>query len=125
MVTMKSADRPDGRPARNQPGRLTVSDAETTEWQRLTISGDGGDIYIEVVGHGGREQVGVLDSLPFQTITTMITNIAQGIGGAIKATKPNKASVELGLEFGVQEGKLVALIARGSGKANLKIKLEW
>jgi hypothetical protein len=102
-----------------------MSDVERTEWQRLTIPGNHGDVYIEVVMQGGREDVGILDSLPFGQISGMISGVAQGIGDAIKAVKPNKSSVELGLEFGMQEGKLVALIARGSGKANLKIKLEW
>jgi hypothetical protein len=51
--------------------------------------------------------------------------IPRGIGETLERAKPKKATVELGVEFGIEEGKLVALIARGSGKANLKITLEW
>jgi hypothetical protein len=102
-----------------------MADDETTEWQPLLIPGSSGDLYIEVVPRGGRESVGILDSFPFDKITAMIFDVAEGIGNGLKAAKATKASVELGLEFGLQEGKLVALIARGSGKANLKVKLEW
>ena len=98
----------------------------STEWQKVELPGeDSADVYIEVLRGGGREEVGLLDSIPFEQVTEVLGSIAQGIGSTLEKTKPSKASVELGVEFGLKNGKLVALIARGSGKANLKISLEW
>ncbi len=44
---------------------------------------------------------------------------------ALARVKPTKASVELGLEIGVEAGQLTALLVKGTGKANLKITLQW
>jgi hypothetical protein len=45
--------------------------------------------------------------------------------GAVQKAKPSRAAVEIGLEFGLEAGKAVTLIARGTGKANLRVTLEW
>jgi hypothetical protein len=58
-------------------------------------------------------------------ITATLGKIAAGLGTAIAKAKPTKASVELGLELGLESGALVTLIARGTGTANLKVTLEW
>lgn len=96
-------------------------DESSTGWQQLGDSG----VFIEVELRGGREDVGLLDSIPFERVTTLVGEIAHHIGSAIKKAQPSKATVEVGIEFGLEEGKLVALIARGSTKANLKISMEW
>jgi len=97
-----------------------------TEWQPIKFSDTGeGGLYFEVIVRSSREKVGLLDSIPIDRITTLLSGVAQVIGNALETAKPKKASAELGVEFGLEEGKLVALIARGTGKANLKIKLEW
>ena len=99
---------------------------ERTQWQPITLPGDDGrTIYFEIVPRGGREKVGILESIPFDEVTELLTGIANGIGGILEKVKPKKANIELGVEFGLESGKLVAFIARGTGKANLKIGLEW
>jgi Trypsin-co-occurring domain 1 len=99
---------------------------EDTKWQKLKLSDeDDRQIYLEVLDRGGRQEVGILDSIPFEQVIELIGEIAQGIGNTLDKAKPTKASVELGVEFGLENGQLVGLIARGSGKANLKISLEW
>lgn len=101
-------------------------DSSRTEWQKVELPGeDSADVYIEVLHRGGREEVGLLDSIPFEKVTEILGAIAEKIGNTLEKTKPSKASVELGIEFGLKNGELIALIARGSGKANLKIVLEW
>lgn len=95
-----------------------------TDWQPIDL-GDGARAYIEVLPRGGREEVGVLEAIPFDRVVETLAKIADGIGGAIEKAKPRKAAVEIGFEFGLESGKLVALIARGTGKANLKVTLEW
>jgi Trypsin-co-occurring domain 1 len=91
---------------------------ERTQWQKIKLAEDDSrQIYLEVLDRGGRQEVGILDSIPGK--------IAQSIGDSLERSKPSKATVELGVEFGLENGQFVALIARGSGKANLKISLEW
>lgn len=103
-----------------------MTDSRRTQWQRVELPGeDGIKIYLEAVHRGGREQVGIIDSIPFEQVTEILVKIAQGIGDTVKKTQPNKATVELGIEFALEGGQLVALIARGTGKANLKLGLEW
>lgn len=99
---------------------------DRTTWQPVMLPGDEGRrIYFQVVPLGGREEVGLLDSIPFAYVTEILTSIASAIGDTLEKAKPKKAVVEIGVEFGLEEGKLVALIARGTGKANLKLSLEW
>jgi hypothetical protein len=103
-----------------------MSDNERTEWRAISpaISSEDG-LYVELLVRSGREQVGLLDTIPFERITSLLGTVSRLVGDALEKANPSKASAELGVEFGLQEGKLVALIARGTGKANLKIKLEW
>ncbi len=97
---------------------------ERTDWQPIDL-GDGARAYLEVIPRGGREEVGVLEAIPFDQVVETLGQIANGIGGAIEKAKPRKAAVEIGVEFGLEAGKLVTLIARGTGKASLKVTLEW
>jgi hypothetical protein len=102
-----------------------MTDAQT-QWQKIELPGKSDhQIYMEVLHRGGREEVGILDSIPFEQVTEILGVIAQNIGNTLEKAKPTKASVELGVEFGLENGQFVALIARGSAKANLKIALEW
>ena len=61
----------------------------------------------------------------FEGVIDAIEGIALGVQSALAKVKPSKASVELGLEIGVEAGQLTALLVKGTGKANLKITLQW
>jgi hypothetical protein len=97
---------------------------ERTHWQPIQLA-DGAKAYLEVIPRGGREEVGILEAIPFDRVVETLGQIANGVGGAIEKAKPSKAAVEIGVEFGLEAGKRVTLIARGTGKANLKVTLEW
>lgn len=99
---------------------------ERSQWQKIKLNGESDrQIYLEVLDRGGPKEVGILDSIPFEQLTEILGQIAQRIGDSLERTSPSKACVEQGVEFGLENGQLVALIARGSGKANLKVSLEW
>ena len=101
-------------------------DEREREWQQIELPGEHeGQVFLEVLPQGGREEVGLLESIPFEQVTNLLGGIADEISKTLEKAKPKRASVELGVEFGIKDGALVALIARGSGKANLKIGLEW
>ena len=62
---------------------------------------------------------------PFSDLIAPIEGIATTISSVIDKVKPKKTSVEFGIEVSGEPGKLTALLVKGSGKANLKITLEW
>ncbi len=63
--------------------------------------------------------------LSFKDATDAIEAITGAIAATINKVKPDKATVELGLDIGVKSGKLTTLLVEGSGKGNLKITLQW
>ena len=99
---------------------------ECTQWQKVNLGGERGrQIYLEVLDRGGRREVGILDSIPFEQVTQIFSELSQRIGDSLQKSRANKACVEIGVEFGIENGQLVALIARASGKTNIKISIEW
>lgn len=63
--------------------------------------------------------------LEIEGIQGAIEGIGQLVIGALKDLAPRKASAEFAIEVGLESGQLTALWVKGSGKANLKITLEW
>lgn len=85
---------------------------------------DGKQIKVEVTAIGGEEDVSS-SIQSFEQVTGAIEGIAKSVLGTIERIKPKKAVVEFGLELATESGQLTALLVKGSGKANLKISLEW
>ncbi len=65
------------------------------------------------------------DAIANDDIQGAIEGIAEMVKDAIHKVAPKKATVEFGLEVGLESGNLTALWVKGTGKANLKITLEW
>ena len=78
-----------------------------------------------VLGDGLGFEAAVFDSKRFEGVIGAIEGIAQAVQAGLAKAAPDKASVELGLEVGVESGQLTALLVKGIGKANLKITLHW
>ncbi len=74
---------------------------------------------------GGREKVGIPDSVPVEELMHSVEAIAVTFRNSLEAIRPTKGSVEFGVEVAVEAGKLVAMICQGSAKANFKVILEW
>ena len=72
----------------------------------------------------GEEEVAIA-GLSFHNAVDDLKEIIDAIGEKLENVKAKKTVVEFGVEIGVEAGQLTALIAKGSGKANLKITLEW
>ena len=97
-----------------------------TYWQKIKpCDKSSSHFYLEVIDRAGREEVGILDEINFGEIIDLLTDLADQLGSSLHRARPARASIEMGLEFGLENGQLIALIARGSGKANLKIVMEW
>jgi hypothetical protein len=85
---------------------------------------NGAVIQVEATALGGDEKVS-FKSLDFEGVLTAIEGIAQSVVATLEKVKPQEASVELGLEVGLESGELIAVLVKGSGKANLKVTLKW
>lgn len=85
---------------------------------------NGAYIHIETTILDGEEEVGF--TLPtFKEVTDVIEGIAESVVTSLEKVKPQKASVEFGLEVALESGRLTALLVKGSSTVNLKITLEW
>lgn len=81
-------------------------------------------VMVEATVVGTEEDVAI-DIRPFQDVTDAIEAITSAMVQTLEKVRPDKASVEFGIEIGVQSGKLTTLIVQGSSKGNMKITLEW
>lgn len=85
---------------------------------------NGKSIYVEATPLGGEQDVSF--KLPnFEEISDTIESVSRSLLSAIQKVSPQKASVEFGLEIGVESGQLTTLLVKGSGKSNIKITFEW
>jgi len=86
---------------------------------------NGAILHIETVMLGGEERVSAPGLPSFNNVTDAIEGIAYSMVSTFRKVKPSSASVEFGLEIGLESGQLTALLVKGTGTANLKITLEW
>ena len=82
-------------------------------------------LMVETRGLGGEQDVNAGQLLDFQGVTDAIEALTGAIATTINKVKPDKATVELGLDVAVKSGKLTALLVEGTGKGNIKITLQW
>lgn len=64
-------------------------------------------------------------STDFDQVARAIEEIANSLTKSIERIAPKKTTVEFGIELQAEAGALTALIVKGSGKANLKVSMEW
>ena len=106
------------------------------ETQTLTVPiklANGKVIYAEattLAGKAGKERDVAsrridLEPQELSNIMQAIEGIASSVYSCLERVRPQEASVEFGLEIGVESGNLTALLVKASGKANLKITLKW
>lgn len=67
----------------------------------------------------------VQEALTVENVQGAIEGIGEMVVGALHKLAPRKIAAEFALEIGLESGKLTALWVKGTGKANLKITLEW
>lgn len=96
------------------------------EDQRLVRVEVGGRIiHVEARSADPEADVGIRDVLSFQGVVDSIEAIAASMTAALEKAKPDKATVEFGIDVGVEAGALTSLIVKGTGKATLTITLQW
>ncbi|MEM9807733.1 MAG: CU044_2847 family protein [Cyanobacteria bacterium P01_D01_bin.56] len=90
---------------------------------------DGSIMYVKVEKSGPTTRsltpAGLGPKQTFQAVSSSIENIVKAVAKPINAAKPSKASVTFGVEVEVQEGQLIAALAKGGATTSLEITLEW
>jgi hypothetical protein len=84
---------------------------------------DGRVIKIEVAVIGEQDVASM--NFSFSDVAASIETLSQELITVLKRIQPKKATLKFGVEFAVEAGKLTALLAKGSAKANVEISLEW
>lgn len=81
----------------------------------------------EIASTGGESVEREVASSDFkmEDICNTIRTVADSVWQGLSELKAKRTVVEFGVEMAVESGNLTALIVKGSGKANLKITLEW
>jgi hypothetical protein len=99
----------------------------TPRTEIVSVNLDNGSIVkVKATALGGEEDVLDLEKvLPFKQVTDTIESIAGATLATLKKVNPDKASVEFGVEVGIEAGTVTALLVQGTGTGNLKITLEW
>jgi hypothetical protein len=83
-------------------------------------------ILVEARTSGDREEdVGARDLLSFDGVERSITAISERVVAALADVRPDRASVEFGIDVTVESGALTGLLAKGAGTATLKVTLSW
>jgi len=82
-------------------------------------------IYIETEDASGEEKVGIFHPTSFKEVTDAIEGIADALVATFKKVKPSGASVEFGIDVGIESGHLTTLLVKGTTNATLKITLTW
>ena len=85
---------------------------------------DGLVVYVESTVLPGDKDV-AFSALPFDDFTKVIGKVTTSILNALKKVSPDKTNIELGFQVSVKSGKLSSVLVQGSGKANIKVTLEW
>lgn len=80
---------------------------------------------VEVGDDDGAEKVGWRGRFDFSDVTGTLEGLADALRTAVDSAKPDKMTVELGLELAVRSGKLTGILVEGSGNVSLKVTLEW
>lgn len=84
------------------------------------VSPEGG---VAGAGIEERDVAGVRPSL--DDVVEAIREFGGKLAGAFDDTGAARATVEFGCEFGLETGRLVAILGKASAKSSLKVTLEW
>lgn len=64
-------------------------------------------------------------TLPFSSVSSVISGIMEDLGEAVKAAAPDKFTLEVGLEIKAQTGPILSVLLAGGGSASVTVTMEW
>jgi hypothetical protein len=65
------------------------------------------------------------EKLHLEDALAQIGEVASLVRQSLDPAMPTKATVEFGVSFSLQSGKLTSLVFEGKGDASLTVSLEW
>lgn len=71
------------------------------------------------------EKVGWKDTFDFKNVSGTLEGVAQAIREGLAKARPDRTTVELGIELAVKNGKLTGMLVEGEANASLRVTLEW
>ncbi len=85
---------------------------------------DGTEFYVKMFAPPSESEVS-LHKASFEEAMKAIEGIGKRLNQVWRTIQPGKASVELGIDFTWQTGKVMAVLVDSSTTASMKITLEW
>lgn len=85
---------------------------------------DGSVIQVQCIVTGEQPKSNLV-SQKLKPVLDKISTLASDLKDAVKGASPDKLTLEMGVDIGVKDGGLTAMILRGNADINLKITLEW
>jgi Trypsin-co-occurring domain 1 len=82
-------------------------------------------VFVEAHNVDPEQPIGIGKAFSFNGLAESIEAIAERMTAALDKVRPDRASVEFGVDVGVEAGALTALIVKGTGTATIKVTLEW
>lgn len=74
---------------------------------------------------GPAQKVSAKEVFDLEHVSGPLEGIAQAVRSGLEKAKPDKTTVELGIQLAVKSGKLTSLLVEGQADASLKVTLEW
>ncbi len=99
-----------------------MSDDDVSE---VEVVLDGVRFYVEARQDTTEHEVGSTLTEGLGSATDAIKTLGSHIAAAVKAVEPDHFSIQLGFEFKLEQGTLVALLVRGTTTANVTVTLQW
>lgn len=100
----------------------TMSDDDVSE---VEVVLDGVRFYVEARQDGTEHEVGSTITEGLGSAMDAIKTLGSHVTDAVKAIEPDHFSIQLGFEFKLEQGTLVAMLVRGSTTANVTVNLQW
>jgi hypothetical protein len=71
------------------------------------------------------EKIGWKDTFDLANVSGTLEGVAQAVRSGLANVRPDRVTVELGIDLAVKNGKLTAMLVEGEASASLKVTLEW
>jgi len=99
-----------------------MSDGDVSE---VEVVLDGVRFYVEARQDSAEHEVASTLTEGLGSAMDAIKTLGTHVAGAVKAVGPDHFSIQLGFEFKLEQGALVAMLVRGSTTANVTVNLQW
>ncbi|WFB85914.1 MULTISPECIES: CU044_2847 family protein [Streptomyces] len=102
--------------------RVVLPDG-TPVWARISgaaeLPAPRGQLSFSDTGFAERVEAGV------ESLHSLVTGVARSLAEPLRAVRPDKVSVQFGIELTAKAGKVVGLLADGETKAGITVTLTW